>query len=334
MTFRKLTLVCLGLLLQCGLLMPAQAWDATSHRLSAYVAWESLTPAHRARLVSILQQHPRYQEDFLDQMPANVLVADQESQERWLLGQAAVWPDMARSFDGEAKIRYHRPDWHWIDGVWMRGEGLQGNVYVGVDPLPSIHAEALGPAQHEAAVDNVVLAIEYNATALQNPLNSAAEQAIALCWLLHLVGDIHQPTHSGALISTTLFPHGDRGGNGITTRSGSLHAVWDEALRNRPFDDTLRRMTSTLRQTDLEAVDMRIDTWLQESRIVMQEFVYPDEVKAAVLRSERRHTQLPSFALDEDYASGMQKIAEDRVTLAGIRLFLSLRRILNNWSLP
>ncbi|MCP5330610.1 MAG: S1/P1 nuclease [Pseudomonadales bacterium] len=325
MTFRFLISVCLALLLP----LPALAWDATSHRLSAYVAWEALTPAHRNRLLKILEKHPRYEQDFLDQMPVNVMVADSDTQGRWLLGQAAVWPDLARGLETEERIRYNRPDWHWIDGAWMRGDALQGNVYVGVDPLPSIHGEAQGAVEDEQDVHNVVQGIEYNARVLADPIASASARALALCWLLHLVGDVHQPLHTGALVSTSLFPTGDRGGNGIPTRFGSLHATWDGALRNQPFDDTLRRMNSTLRQTTPAMIDMNIDTWLQESRQIMQEFVYTDEIKAAVLRSERRRTALPTFALDEDYLGGMQAISEDRVTQAGTRLYLSLRRILN-----
>ncbi|MCB1664692.1 MAG: S1/P1 nuclease [Pseudomonadales bacterium] len=325
MTFRLFISLCLTLLLP----LPALAWDATSHRLSAYVAWEALTPAHRNRLLQILEKHPRYEQDFLDQMPVNVMVSDEDTKGRWLLGQAAVWPDLARSFEEEDRIRYNRPDWHWIDGTWMRGDALQGNVYVGVDPLPSIHGEAQGPLEHEEDVHNVVQGIEYNAGVLENPASSPAARAVALCWLLHLVGDIHQPLHTGALVSSGLFPEGDRGGNGIPTRFGNLHSTWDGALRNQPFDDTLRRMNSALRQTSPGMIDMNVDTWLQESRQVMQEFVYTDEIKAAVLRSERRRTSLPTFALDDDYLGTMQAISEDRVSHAGTRLYLALRRILN-----
>jgi len=43
------------------------------------------------------------------------------------------------------------------------------------------------------------------------------QKAIALTWLFHLVGDIHQPLHS-VQIFTTDFPNGDRGGNLICVR--------------------------------------------------------------------------------------------------------------------
>lgn len=331
MTFFRFSTLLPCLVMQLWLSSPAQAWDATSHRLSAYVAWEALTSGERSALLKILERHPRYQEDFLDVMPANVMVGVEATQARWLLGQAAVWPDLARGLAEEAQIRYNRPAWHWIDGAWIRGNTEQGNVYVGADPLPSIHGEAQGPVQSAADVNNIVLAIEFNQGVLQDRLSTPEEQAIALCWLLHLIADIHQPLHSGALVSSSLFKSGDRGGNGIHTRGGdNLHSTWDGALRNQPFDDTLRRMNSAVRSTRLNEISLDIDLWLQESRTLLNDFVYPDEIKVEVLRSERRKTPLPTIALDADYASKMQAYSEDRLTLAATRLLLTLRKTLKD----
>lgn len=331
MTFSRFNTFLLCLVLQLCLNSTASAWDAISHRLSAYVAWEALTSNERSALLEILEQHPRYQQDFLDVMPANVMVGDELTQARWLLGQAAVWPDLTRGLDEETKIRFNRPDWHWIDGAWVRGSAEQGNVYVGTEPFASIHGETQSPLENAAEVSNIVLAIEYNQGVLQDRLSTAEESAVALCWLLHLIGDIHQPLHSGALVSSSLFKNGDRGGNGINTRGGdNLHSTWDAALRNQPFDDTLRRMNSAVRGTRLDEISLDIDTWLQESRTLLNEFVYTDEIKVEVLRSERRDTPMPAIALDEDYASNMQAYSEDRLTLAGTRLLLTLRKVLKN----
>lgn len=331
MKFFRFSTLLLCMVLQLCLNSSALAWDATSHRLSVYVAWEALTPAERSALIKILEKHPRFTEDFLDVMPANVMVGDEETKGRWLLGQAGVWPDLTRGLDEEAQIRYNHPNWHWIDGAWIRGSAEQGNVYVGAEPMPSIHGEAQGAVKDAADVSNIVLAIEYNQELLQDSLSSPEEKAVALCWLLHLIGDIHQPLHSGALVSSTLFKTGDRGGNGIAIRDGdNLHSTWDGALRNQPFDDTLRRMNSTVRGTRLDEVSLSIDVWLQESRQLLNEFVYHDEIKVEVLRSERRGTPMPAIALDDDYAGNMQAYSEDRLTLAGTRLLLSLRKVLKN----
>lgn len=50
-------------------------------------------------------------------------------------------------------------------------------------------------------------------------------------FLLHIVGDVHQPLHSSALFSPE-FPDGDQGGNlfKITYKTyDELHALWDAA---------------------------------------------------------------------------------------------------------
>lgn len=317
---RKLALLGILLLGQLSLISSANAWDATGHRLSAYLAWDILPQETRAELQRLLEQHPRYQEDFLDAMPANVLVASDAEKARWALGQAAVWPDMARGFDSEAQIRYNRPNWHWVDGAWIRGGGRQGNVYVGAPSLPPIYGVRAESITHEDDATNVILALDYNLSVLRAANSPGTVKAVALCWVLHLLGDVHQPLHTGAMISSELFPLGDQGGNGIPTLGGSLHATWDDALRYLPFDGTLQRMVVTALQTDTQGLDMDSSTWLQESRKVLHEFVYPDEIKADVLRSERRNTPLESFALDDDYISRMQAIAEDRVTQSGMRL--------------
>ncbi len=317
---RKLALLGLLLLGQLSLISSANAWDATGHRLSAYLAWDILPQETRAELQRLLEQHPRYQEDFLDAMPANVLVASDAEKARWTLGQAAVWPDIARGFEGEAQIRYNRPDWHWVDGAWIRGGGRQGNVYVGAPSLPPIYGVKAESITHEDDATNVILALDYNLSVLRAADSPDAGKAVALCWVLHLLGDVHQPLHTGAMISSELFPLGDQGGNGIPTLGGSLHSTWDDALHYLPFDGTLQRMVVTALQTDTQGLDMDSSAWLQESRKVLHEFVYPDEIKADVLRSERRNTPLESLALDDDYISRMQAIAEDRVTQAGMRL--------------
>jgi S1/P1 nuclease len=58
-------------------------------------------------------------------------------------------------------------------------------------------------------------------------------RAVYLSWLIHLVGDIHQPLHCVSLF-TYDYPHGDRGGNDFYVKPGQrgvrLHGIWDELL--------------------------------------------------------------------------------------------------------
>jgi hypothetical protein len=71
--------------------------------------------------------------------------------------------------------------------------------------------------------------------------------AIALAWLFHLVGDIHQSLHTAQLF-TAEYPRGDRGGNEIcvrVTQAGQpmdLHKFWDRSdyLKPKPHPASKR----------------------------------------------------------------------------------------------
>ena len=71
---------------------------------------------------------------------------------------------------------------------------------------------------------------------------SDAEKAVAIAWLEHLIGDIHQPLHTSAK-TTDSNPKGDQGGNLFlltpkgtpTDKQENLHWFWDSMIvRNTP----------------------------------------------------------------------------------------------------
>jgi hypothetical protein len=64
--------------------------------------------------------------------------------------------------------------------------------------------------------------------------NSSDElKSYDLSWLLHLVGDVHQPLHCATRVSAAK-PGGDDGGNGValSTAPGKLHSFWDDRTRS------------------------------------------------------------------------------------------------------
>jgi len=324
----------------------ASAWDAAAHRLSASISDEYLLPSRRETLLTILQQHPRYAEDFQAQMPAAVRTGSTAAQSRWLLGQAAIWPDMARNLPERERQRYNHPDWHWIDGRWLRlpdsdstatqgsaaqsatapAAALQGNVYIGMSALQPIQNPTTDTVPL-SQVDNMMLALDYSLAKLRDHTALMSERAIALCWVMHLLGDIHQPLHAGSLFSPRVFPEGDRGGNAILTEDGNLHARWDQALRHQPLAETLRRLLQQAARLADSALVMNTEShhWLQESRAILHSSVYSEGMINAVLRSERTGALLPRFNLDQPYQQQMRHLSEQRLLLAGLRL----ARVLN-----
>jgi hypothetical protein len=84
-----------------------------------------------------------------------------------------------------------------------------------------------------------------------------ATKAIMMRYLLHVVGDMHQPLHNSNFFNET-FPKGDLGGNmmKIALQNGTLvnlHAFWDAgAFRIHPSDDFLVRPLNDSARTYME----------------------------------------------------------------------------------
>ena len=310
---------CLGLtlVLLAGM---AQAWDETGHRLSANVALRYLDFDTQRELLTLLQQHPRYQQDFVQQMPAELVDAPPERQLGWLLGQAAYWPDIARGFNDSEREKYSRPSWHYIDGAWLRDSAnVQGNVYVNRSPAQEIEGVARSAVTIESDADNVATALDYNTRVLADGNAISAKRAVALCWVLHLMGDIHQPLHSGSLYSAELFATGDRGGNAIRVGESNLHSVWDRAMRGA--DEQARGLLYAAAYENFSGRQSDWTLWLAESREYLVPSVYNDSLLAAITTADSSgEKRLPNQSLSDDYVTEMINIASERLGLAGLRL--------------
>ena len=94
------------------------------------------------------------------------------------------------------------------------------------------------------AASNVVSAITAYIATLQNANASQVDQATALRYLLHYVGDIEQPLHCVSAVWSNK-PNGDAGGNGFNLSGtwDNLHFLWDDGggylwdSISRPLDD-------------------------------------------------------------------------------------------------
>jgi hypothetical protein len=142
---------------------------------------------------------------------------------------------------------------------------------------------------------------------------SGARKAEALKFLIHLVGDIHQPLHAGE--------NHDRGGNmvGIATRRGgptNLHHFWDDDLvvrlgRNpatvaRGIDRAFSRAQKTRLMASASPV-----AWAEESAAIARSAVYPQ-----IAGSSR--PVLADRAIAQDAAIARQRLAKAGYALAGL----------------
>ena len=313
--------------LLCALLLFVQnvsAWDSTGHRISAAVAMIYLSESTRAHLYELLQQHPRYQQDFIGQMPASVARGNEAQRLNWLLGQAAFWPDIIRGLPDNERQKYNHANWHYIDGAWVRGQAItQGNSYIGVPRFDDIVGIQASRVRHVSQVNNIMTALDYNTAILADHQNPAAERALALCWVLHLVADIHLPLHVGSLYSANVFQEGDRGGNGIVTKGGNLHARWDRALHSEGIIPGLQAILEQhAGQLAALSADQASDwsLWMNESRQLLLESVYTAQMKTSIAAADQSSKKLPKFTLSDAYLAQMQESARQRLALAGRRL--------------
>src|SRR4051812_10291331 len=145
---------------------------------------------------------------------------DKAKQDHWIFQQAATWPDIVR------KTKNDRPNWHFIDIPQYLDPSDQMAF---ANRLP-VNVATEYPGRTPLENMNVVQAITF-CRAMLNGKAGPDVKAQAYCWLLHLVGDIHQPLHSTALFSVDHFPKGDKGGNEILiTKGKNLHSLWDGLL--------------------------------------------------------------------------------------------------------
>ena len=301
------------------------AWDGVGHRLTAAVALHYLSEDTKAKLLALLESHPRYQEDFIDAMPDTVASADSSAKAQWLLGQAAYWPDIARGLPELERERYNRGWWHYTDGAWVRGAApFQGNIYIGIPPADDIAGVPSSTVRTEDEVSNIVTGIDFNTWVLANDQLPAENRAVALCWVLHLMGDIHQPMHTGSLFSATTFEWGDLGGNRIPIGEQNLHSIWDQALRADGIAASLPviiQQVSGFTQPKIQGVESDWTQWMGESRQILQTFVYTDAIRRAAEEADAAMAEeISPSVLSGDYLAQMKQIAQQRLGLAGLRL--------------
>jgi hypothetical protein len=143
------------------------------------------------------------------------------------LDEVASWPDAIRPTHPETA------NWHFVD-----------------IPLASAEYDANRDC---AGGDCVVAQIQRFAAALGNRNAAPADRLTALKFLVHFVGDIHQPLHCE--------DNSDRGGNNIHLtyfhRSTNLHAVWDGGIIEQALNVRLGpNFTPDLSATRSEALNL------------------------------------------------------------------------------
>lgn len=291
---------------------PAIAWSECGHHIISALAFDLMQPPEQQRVIDLLKHHPRFAEDFTP--PAKALATQDLNQ--WYIGRAGYWPDVARN-----QPEYNRPTWHY-----QLGSSLTIGQNVNVPETP-------GPLPAGANLDtqelHIAQAIELCRQPLRSKSSSDSDKALAICWLAHLVADVHQPCHAGSLYVDGIFPEGDRGANSIPTKqSRNLHALWDGLLGVR-YDagDVARRVkeihTDPVAQLAGRTLNDNLEPkeWLHESVELARSYVYTQEVLDAVKAAQRAGAEkVETVDLPEAYLKAAGGVAQKRAAIAAFRL--------------
>jgi hypothetical protein len=200
-----------GWLLVCALASamvsdPAHAWGDEGHEIIALVAGHYLKPTVRAKVAALL-------------------AADTSGLTPTDLAAEATWADKFRDSDrNTTKVRYSQTrEWHFVD-IELADADVAA-ACSGHPALPPGTDASAGPARN-CLIDK----IDQFIAELRGPATSAAERLLALQFLLHFVGDVHQPLHAS--------DDHDRGGNDKIVMAagfadGNLHHFWDTEFVRR-----------------------------------------------------------------------------------------------------
>jgi hypothetical protein len=275
---------------------PAGAWGDEGHEIVGLIAQHYLTPAVRARVEALLATDE-----------TGLCARD--------IAHEATWADKYRDSDRDgSKVRYYATrNWHFVD-LELHAPDLNGACHGGPRLPPGTRA-SVGPAD-----DCVVDKIDEFEAELRDPRTDSRERLLALQFVLHLIGDVHQPLHAS--------DDHDQGGNrrivsapGIGTEN--LHHDWDTEFVARlggRADDIAEHLLARI--TDEQRRRWSRGTasdWAMESFLVAKTHVY-GPLPAAGMAGD--------IALPESYVLAATQVTAEQLSKAGVRLAFVLNQSL------
>ncbi len=221
----------------------------------------------------------------------------------------ACWMDDIKEFPMFEPIK----EWHFINRrIIVSGRGPDA-------PAPPVNVQSI---------------LEWTVRKLGDQAASENVKAYTLAYLIHLVGDVHQPLHC-ATRYTQNHPTGDAGGNLFlltNARRSNLHAFWDSAGGRFGFLDQTRPLNSLRRQRIRQFAnevmqahpanslpnlkDLQPLSWVEESHELARSEVYQGVAENGT----------PSGA----YIAKAKAISGKRLAMAGYRLAKVINRLLGN----
>jgi hypothetical protein len=305
----------IALLLTISNQVSSYAWFDFGHMVVASVAYKRLTPQTRERANALLKLNPNYS-NWEKQLPEKL---PQDKKDMLIFMLAATWPDAIKTdpnYKSDGRNGGHLPQGAAASQNIGYKDKLLHKYWHFVDTPFSTDGTQL-PAD---ITPNAQTQIEAFRKAIGTSDSSDDTKSYDLTWLIHLVGDVHQPLHCATRISK-IDPHGDNGGNKVAISSPgnvtNLHAIWDGSP-----GDSEDPMRAAKYAKQLHAADKSLAKDTNEKDWIAESF---DEVKKDVYIQPIGASDGP-FTLTKNYIQATNKLVKKRLELAGERL----ANLLNN----
>ncbi len=281
------------------LAVPAAAWDNRGHRLTGELAYDRLQaidPAAVGEVVALMLRHPDRA-----RFDRNLTGLSGDARTRRMFGLMARWPDDVRG------TAWDRPDWHYALKV------VHGWTW--------LDWYTAGDAEDEWAA---------NLTTARDAKSPPERRAVALCWMLHIGGDMHQPLHRGHRLDGGWLKS-DRAGTIAWVRRAAgqppmeLHQLWDKAFDPTGIDggdengDVDRLHAAFAPRAAGLSPSGDFPHWLDESEVLARDRAYTGPALLAA------HAPADAPAMTPAYMAMLRSIAERRVIAAGVRLGIALK---------
>jgi S1/P1 Nuclease len=291
------------------------AWNAPAHMVTGAIAYrllENESPRAVSVIKRLLEKHPWYADRWRDDVEK--LPESQRGEMLFML--VARWADDIRM---QAKLQ-REVKWHYINFPFK----------------PAGEPEDIKPLSPDP--DNILSALAENRRIVKSQV-SADKRAIAVAWIFHLVGDVHQPLHTVQLFSRE-YPHGDRGGNEVCIRLAQerapldLHRLWDGVITSTKNIDYLRKIATELlskfSRVGLRELDQKQpEAWAKESYEIAVNNAYENGNVRGTPKGQAWDCRDVSDAnfISRGYPGIAKLIADRRIYLAGYRIAELLQRI-------
>lgn len=253
---------------------PAAAYWEYGHETVAAIAYRNVTPEVRAEIRKLLAHQALLETPTC---PARTIE------------EASVWPDCIKELGPRFSYAYN---WHYQNVDVCKDFTLKGNCPDG----------------------NCVSAqIERAAKLLKDRKVPVRERVMALAFLVHFVGDLHQPLHAG--------DRGDLGGNRAKSTYGiystdrlNLHSIWDGLLAERAIS-TPPSLVRVYSPEERAAVNGgTVEDWSRDSWQVARDVVYGSAYGNPCGPAPQRAT------LDEAKIEKLIEPARQQLVKGGLRL--------------